>query len=281
MRWGIAIASLTSLVAVASATGVLLPLYVYPSTEWNDGAANWKPVFNAISSQSSLQWLVVVNPENGPGATHKPGNTDTNYITGTSKLNGYKNVKTIGYVRTNYAASPMSELKTNITAWSNWSTYTMSNIAVHGIFFDESSTSNYDYLNTAITFARKTFKKPITVVCNFGVKAGARFYKICDVVLAFESALNQSDVPPYKGKTTLKNSIPAGYEAQGAIMVNHFTGKAIDGSAATVKLLNSYLSVISGYGIGWTYFCSADYDTVTVGPATVGQLAKSLAAANA
>lgn len=71
---------LTSLVVSASATGVLLPLYVYPSSVWNDGAANWKPAFDAISSHFSVPWLVVVNPGNGPGATGQPGNGDENYI---------------------------------------------------------------------------------------------------------------------------------------------------------------------------------------------------------
>ena len=266
---------LTSLIASASATGVLLPLYVYPSAIWNDGAANWKPAFDAISSHSSVPWLVVVNPGNGPGATGQPGNGDQNYISGVSQLNSHANVKTVGYVRTNYGTSSLDELKANITTWSKWSTYTAANVAVNGIFFDE-TVADFNYLNEAITFARQSFSQPITTICNFGAKATAEYYDICDVVIAFESYLNHVDAPQYKSQTTLSSNVPKGYESKASIIVHHFTGTAYDGAAATAALLNTYISVIKNYGIGWCYFNSADYDSITATPATVGEVAKDL-----
>lgn len=275
-----AIILLTSLVTVASSTGLLLPLYVYPSAVWNDGAAKWTPVFNAIQAQPNLPWLVVANVDSGPGGSRKPGNEDVNYIAGVSKLNSYKNVKTIGYVRTDYARSPMNDLKANMTAWSGWSTYTASNIAVNGIFFDECTGDNLNYLTEAITFARSAFKNPITVVCNFGVKASADYYRICDVVIAYESSLNAPNAPPYQGKTTLQNNVIAGSESKAAIIVNFFTGNAVDGSVANTQLLSSYMKVISAFKLGWCYFTSADYDEINMAPASIGEVAKSLAAAN-
>lgn len=275
-----AIILLTSFVTLVSSTGLLLPLYVYPSAVWNDGAANWKPVFNAIEAQPNLPWLVAANVDSGPGGSKTPGNDDTNYIAGVSKLNSYKNVKTIGYVRTDYARSPMNDLKANITAWSGWSTYTASNIAVSGVFFDECATDNLNYLTEAITFARSAFKNPITVVCNFGVKASADYYKICDVVIAYESSLNASNAPPYKGLSTLQSNVIAGSESKAAIIVNQFTGNAVDGSVASAQLLSSYMKVISSFKLGWCYFTSADYDEINKAPATIGQVAQSLAAAN-
>lgn len=268
---------LSSLATSVAATGILLPLYVYPSAVWNDGAANWKPAFDAISAHPALPWLVVVNPGNGPGSTYQPGNSDQNYITGVSKLNGYNNVKTIGYVRTDYAASPMDELKRNITAWSNWSTYTGADLAVDGIFFDETTTANFNYLSEAITFTRSTFKKPVTTICNFGAKAGAEFYNICDVVIAFESYLNHPSAPKYQSQTTLKANIPAGYESKAAVIVHHFTGTAADGRAANVDLLNDYIDVISENDVEWCWFTSADYNDITTGPATVGNVANAAA----
>ncbi|KAF4965113.1 hypothetical protein FSARC_7052 [Fusarium sarcochroum] len=258
-----------------AATGILLPLYKYPSQEVNDGAVNWKPAFDAIASDSNNQWLVVVNPWNGPGATGRPGDDDPNYITATGKLNSYANVKTVGYVRTNYGKAPLDELKANITSWSLWATYTETDIAVHGIFFDESS-ADFDYLNEAITFTRSAFGESVTTVCNFGTKAAAEYYDICDVVVAFESALNSAGFPPYESETTLRNNVPNGYEAQAAIILNEFTGTASDGATADQALINNYVKAIRQFGLGWFYFTSANYDTINALPATVGANARAL-----
>ncbi|KAM5349733.1 hypothetical protein ACJ41O_006238 [Fusarium nematophilum] len=277
MRFSSAVGLLAGQAISTAATGILLPLYKYPSESWNDGAANWKPAFDAIAADSSIPWLVVVNPFNGPGPTGKPGNEDVNYIAGTAKLNSYSNVKTIGYVRTNYGQSPLEELKANITTWSQWSTYTEADIAIHGIFFDESS-ADFDYLNEAITFTREAFSDGVTVVCNFGTKAAAEYYSICDVVVAFESCLNCAEAPPYESQTTLTNNVPSGYEGQAAVILNRFTGTSIDGREANQALINEYVDTIEQHGLGWFYFTSADYDTIDAEPATVGANAAALAA---
>ena len=260
----------------AAATGVLIPLYSYPAAQWNDGAANWKPAFDAISAHPNVPWLTVVDPHNGPGMSFLPGDNDVNYIAGVSKLNSYSNVKTIGYVRTNYGTAPMDELKKNITTWKNWSTYTGANIGVKGIFFDESS-DNYDYLNQAISYARSTFGTSITTICNFGASAPTKYYNICDVVIAFESCLNCADGPQYKSTTTLNANVPSGYESKASVIVHSFTGKAYDGSTANTSLLATYINAIKAKGLGWAYFCSAGYDSITTAPATVGQVAQDLA----
>lgn len=269
-----------ALANLASATGILLPLYVYPSAEWNDGAANWKPVVAAANAHTSIDWTVVINPYNGPGTTGKPGNDDVNTISGVSQLNALSNVNTVGYVRTNYAAASMAELQANITNYAGWAAYAAADISIHGIFFDESTTADYDYLNEAVTFARGAFDEEITTICNFGVAATAKFYAICDVVVGFESCLNCEGLPQYKGATTLQANFPSGYEDQGAVIVNHFTGTDYAGKTATADLLTSYAEVVVEEGIGYMYFCSADYNDITTGPATVGQNADSLAAAS-
>src|SRR4051812_36924412 len=97
-------ALLASTAASVSATGILLPLYLYPSAEPNDGATNWKPALDAVAASAHVPWLVVVNPADGPGATGEPGNGDPNYISGVSQLNALSNVQTVGYVWTDYGA---------------------------------------------------------------------------------------------------------------------------------------------------------------------------------
>ncbi|KAH9897130.1 Spherulation-specific family 4-domain-containing protein [Xylariomycetidae sp. FL2044] len=267
---------LANLVASASATGAILPLYIYPSAEYNDGAANWAPAFDAIDAHSNVPWLVVVNVDSGPGGSYQPGDADINYIAGATKLNAYSNVQTVGYVHTRYAATPMDELQANITAWASWGSYADADISVQGIFFDESS-ADYAYLEEATNFARQAFGTDITTVCNFGVAAGQEYYDICDVVVAFESCLNCDGLPQYKSQTTLDANIPSGYESQVAVIVNSFTGTAYDGSAADASLLQEYVDTAAADGVSWVYFCSAGYDSITSTPVTVGQLADALA----
>lgn len=255
-------------------TGVLLPLYVYPSATFNDGAANWRPALAAISASPSTPYLAVINPGNGPGATGSPGNADANYITGVSQLNAAPNVKTIGYVRTNYGTSSTSELYANLTTWSSWSSYTETDLSVAGIFFDEAPTDNYEYLSSAISHARSAFgTQQITTICNFGTAAAAEFYSICDVAIVFEGYLNNPGSPTYAGAATYTANTPAGYLAQAAVVVHHFTGSAADGRVADTALLGSYVQEAEADGLGWVYFCSADYDSITAAPATVGALA--------
>ncbi|KAI0813061.1 putative cell surface spherulin 4-like protein [Xylaria sp. FL0064] len=259
-------------VSAVSATGILLPLYVYPSKIWDDGAANWQPALEAMAASPNVPWLAVVNPGDGPGATGSPGNADSNYISGVQQLNAQANVQTIGYVRTDYGASDPAELQANITNWAGWGA---ADIGVKGIFFDESSPDAFDYLSSAITFARTAFgAAQITAICNFGKAVDASFYDICDVVVAFESALNDSSVPVYESTTTiLANTPDSGYRPQAAVLVHDFTGTATDGQEADTALIQSYVQDARDAELGWLYFCSAGYDSITTAPATIGALA--------
>lgn len=269
--------SIAALASTASATGILLPLYVYPSATWNDSAANWKPVFEAAAAHPSVEWLVVVDPQNGPGATLQPGNGDINYISGTAQLNDFANVETIGYVRTDYGNAPMAELKANITAWHGWGSYAEANIAVNGIFFDESSAANKAHLTEAVAFARETFGSELTAVCNFGAAVAEEFYDICDIVVAFESCLSCAGAPVYESVKTLKANIPEESEDSAAIIVHDFVGSAADGSVADAALLKKYVSEAKAYGLGWLYFTSGGYHEISISPATVGANAAALA----
>ncbi|KAI3329968.1 Spherulation-specific family 4-domain-containing protein [Ustulina deusta] len=270
-----AVASALLAASVVSTTGVLLPLYVYPSTTYNDGAANWQPALSAIAASPNVPWLVVVNPDSGPGGTGSPGNDDANYISGVSQLNAQANVQTIGYMRTDYGASPAAELQANITNWAGWGD---AGVGVEGIFFDEASgeSSAFDSLASAVTYARTAFgARQMVAVCNFGVAVlDTAVYDVCDVVVVFESALNDANYPVYNGTTTIAANTPdAGYVAQAAVIVNDFTGSAADGRDADAELLRSYVHEARDAELGWLFFCSAGYDSITTGPATIGALA--------
>ena len=278
----ISAAILAILVTSATSTGVLLPLYVYPSAEKGDNAANWQPALKAISAQPKTPWLVVANPDNGPGDTLKPGNSDPDYIAAMTQLNKLKNVKSLGYVATFFGFNALDQVKTQIDAWKGWATYKKSNIAVSGIFFDEAPSSNLTYMKIVAQYARNSFKNPITVVCNYKVGVPATFYDPCDVVVAWDSALNFSDLPPYKGLTTLKANIPAAKKSKAAVMVSYFTGVDYQNKKANAALLASDINAIHDFGAGWCYFTSGygSYDNITAAPATVGAVGNAVFKAN-
>ncbi|KAL2784026.1 Spherulation-specific family 4 [Aspergillus keveii] len=101
-------------VASVSATGVILPLYTWPS----DGA--WDPVYDALAAYPEVDFYVIVNPNSGPGDSSPPA---FEYITGVSTLNSYANAHTIGYVRTNWADRDIDDVKQDIDVYSRWASY--------------------------------------------------------------------------------------------------------------------------------------------------------------
>jgi len=76
----------------------------------------------------------VINPHNGPGAIAGP---DVNYRREIGRLNGYNNVRTIGYVTTGYAKRELAAVLQDITTYSTWSKNATSGLGMRGIFFDE------------------------------------------------------------------------------------------------------------------------------------------------
>lgn len=113
-----------------TATGILLPLYVYPGTN----AAIWAPLKTAITAYPSVQWQIIINPNNGPGTKPSSPYPDTNYIAGIKALKKYSNVKTLGYVHTSYGRRPVNDIRADINNYTNWSSYTNGDISMDGMF---------------------------------------------------------------------------------------------------------------------------------------------------
>jgi hypothetical protein len=282
--------------AKAVATGVLLPLYIYPSVQYDDNAANWDPVFDAISDPSAqgFPWIVVVDPWSGPGSqqinTPTPG-YDINYRSGVSQLNklGLSHpVTTVGYVHLwsdiplgNTSAQPEQLVKNNITIWGEWNSYTGANISVQGIFFDEATTDNYTYLSDLTSFARSTLGQGITIVCNPGAVPNIPnegIYELCDVVICVENTWSA-----YDGQATLNAQGPQtnqAYISKAGVLVHTFVGTGGDGNMASVDTLRSELHTIKANGTGWTYFTtSIDYGNVTYPPPGIVTFAETFASA--
>ena len=58
--------SALAMATVASSTGILLPLYMWPTDN-----STWSPVYEAASAHPDILFQVIINPDNGPGDDSK------------------------------------------------------------------------------------------------------------------------------------------------------------------------------------------------------------------
>ncbi|CAF9941104.1 hypothetical protein IMSHALPRED_002425 [Imshaugia aleurites] len=214
---------------------ILLPLYVYPGSQ----ASAWSPATAAIAAYPKVQWQVIVNPASGPGTTGYP--TDANYITGINYLNSYANVKTLGYVDTNFTHRAYSAVVSDINVYATWASYTETNanISIAGIFFDDvnntatapGSTAVSTYMQNASAYAYANVPSDITpVVFNPGSLAPTGLFSYCDTMVEFENTQSS-----YKNQTTI-NTIPSAYRDQSAILVYSITTANVSSLVHTMAL---------------------------------------------
>lgn len=101
---------------------------------------------------------MVVNPASGPGTGSGP---DGNYTREIPRLNAYANVRTVGYVSTDYTKRDLEAILRDIRVYSAWSeNATVANLGMEGIFLDETP-SQFDgasarYLETVGTGIRSS-----------------------------------------------------------------------------------------------------------------------------
>jgi hypothetical protein len=58
------------------------------------------------------------------------------YASAIQKLNSFSNIKTIGYVKTNFAQRNIADVLHDVSVYAGWSK-SNGGLAMHGIFFDE------------------------------------------------------------------------------------------------------------------------------------------------
>jgi hypothetical protein len=105
---------------VQEPTGVIVPLYSYPtSTEWDR-------LINVKNAHPSVPMVAIVNPTSGPGSTWS-----SDYVSGINDLRN-SGIKVLGYVYTSYGSRSIAEVKSEIDKYGSW-------YNVHGILFDEMS----------------------------------------------------------------------------------------------------------------------------------------------
>ena len=155
--------------AATSNSGVVIPLYTYPT----DGS--WAATLQAKKAHPNVPIIAIINPSDGPG-----GASDSNYVQGVKNFQA-AGIIVIGYVATGYASHGMSDLDAQISRYKNW-------YSVNGIFFDEMANNqgNENYYSTLNTYV-KSLGMTYTMG-NPGTTTLKSYVGTLDSIIIYESA---------------------------------------------------------------------------------------------
>jgi spherulation-specific family 4 protein len=161
-----------------------IPLYIYPN--WYAGPTyNWTPLINAIVTNPTQQFVVVLNVNNGPDTA-----LNTDYVHGITDLTDAAsgNLKILGYTFTSYGARPIADIKTDI---NRWNTFYGPNI--DGVLLDEmASITGSESYYTEITDYAKTTIGLSEVWGNPGNPTITSYLATVDTVIVFEGSTQPS-----------------------------------------------------------------------------------------
>ena len=203
---------------LSSPTGVIVPLYSYPGSDWN-------VVEQAKLAHPSVPIVAIINPNNGPG-----GSQDQNYVAGVNNLRS-AGVTILGYVHTSYAARSSTSVIADINTYKSW-------YNVSGIFFDEMSNvpANAAYYSALSTYA-KSIGFEFTVG-NPGGPVPTSYIGSVDCIVAYE---NQS-LPSISSLSSLQTS----FSKNGLAAISYGVN----------ALSTSYTSSVANY-VGYIYVTNA------------------------
>src|SRR3989442_2821269 len=155
--------------AAPSSSGVVIPLYTYPT----DGS--WAASLQAKNAHPNVPIIAIINPSDGPG-----GSSDSNYVQGVKNFQA-AGIIVIGYVATGYASHGMSDLDTQMSLYKIW-------YSANGIFFDEMSNNagNEGYYSTLNTYV-KSLGMTMTMG-NPGTSVPSSYIGILDSLCIFEQS---------------------------------------------------------------------------------------------
>ncbi|KAK2609645.1 hypothetical protein N8I77_003138 [Diaporthe amygdali] len=249
----------------ASATSILLPLYLYPSPlGW------WDSVYDAIAAHPSVDFQIILNPDSGPGGSTPGYNSD--WITATSKLHSYDNVETYGYVPINYGARTLADTTTDIENWNGWNNYTAADISVDGLFFDETpnwmgarGVDDVSFMEQLVQLADQGGYRKIF---NIGQASNHdEYFSIADTVVIFEGVAMLY-------KNAVLNVVAAdGLTGKSSVLIHHFDGSRLTTRWAMNWMTNMLERNLSSFVIVNTDWSNANSDDAPMG---IGMLADML-----
>ncbi len=103
--------------AQTSTTGIIVPLYAYPTD------SSWQQLIQTKSAYPNVPVAAVVNPSNGPGS-----GPDPNFVQGINNLRA-AGILVLGYIPTGYGSIGQSYIDSQIYDYRQW-------YNINGIFFD-------------------------------------------------------------------------------------------------------------------------------------------------
>src|SRR5574338_1008562 len=152
----------------ASTTGIMIPLYSYPtSTTWNN-------VIAAKNAHPSVPFVVIINPNSGPGTSQNQA-----FVTGIQKLKD-AGIIVLGYIPTKYAVRSSATVMHDIDLYKSW-------YAVDGVKFDEmTNTVGYETYYSNLSDYAKSIGLAMTVG-NPGADVPPSYIGIVDNLTIFEN----------------------------------------------------------------------------------------------
>ncbi len=154
--------------ATQLATGIMVPLYTYPSsTAWDD-------MVKVKTAYPSIPTIAIINPSNGPGSSK-----DSNYSSGIQKLQS-AGIGVLGYVSTAYSSRSTTAIQADIDAYKSWYP------SINGIFFDEMANwaGKEDYYKDMNAYAKS--KGYTFTVGNPGADTISSYVGTVDNIIIYE-----------------------------------------------------------------------------------------------
>jgi hypothetical protein len=202
-----------------AATQVIVPLYAYPTDQ------EWTIMESTLAQYSNVEFLVIINPSNGPESS----SLNSDWQTGIGKLKSYSNCQIIGYVLTNDGGRATSDVESDVNMYAAWP----ASYGVDGIFLDEVAVNDVSYYSTISSYIKSKIS-PGIVVLNPGTLGATEYFDFAQVVI-FEdtySSFSSQNVP----------GPPSGAAAASAIIINTMP----DSESTFSSLIASFIS--AGYG---------------------------------
>jgi Spherulation-specific family 4 len=217
---------------------ILLPLYSYPN--WYDREKYlWKKV---AAAAQRVPIVAIINPNNGPDRS--PPNAD--YQQGIKDLQ-QAHVKTIGYVRSNYAKRSLKAVKADIDLY-------FKHFNVDGIFIDESASARdkLDYYQQLYKYIKSQSDR-YQVIINPGTNADEGYVSqsVADVVVMFEN--QQREWTRYRPPAYIKKYSP-----------QHFA--ALVHTTANSRLMKTTLDRAAKERFGYIYITNDSTETANNNP---------------
>jgi len=150
------------------ATGLMIPLYIYPGQDWD-------ALISVKKAYPNVPVIAIINPNSGPGASQ-----DSAYVAKIAQLIA-AGITIIGYDHTSYGARDINAVKKDMDLYSSFYPN------LQGIFFDEmvSATGKESYYSELTSYARsKNFK---LTVGNPGVNLNSSYLGTENIFVVYEN----------------------------------------------------------------------------------------------